>query len=1038
MEFRVLGPLEVWADDVRIRLHGPRQEIALATLLLGSEHVVSLERLADAIWNDEPPPTARRQVQNAVSVLRQRFAEAGAPGIIATEGRGYLIRAGEQLDARRFENQVSRSLLEASVGRISKAVHGLRSALGLWRGPAFAGMNAQHVEIGATGLNERRLVVLETCLEHELSLGRHADVVVELMALVAENPLRERLAAQLMLALHRSGRQADALATYHALRERLADEYGLDPGLDLRRMHQAILREDPMLRSPEQRQPAREAGQGPQMVVPAQLPADIPDFTGRTTELDQLAALIPADARAALSVPIAAVVGTAGVGKTALAVHWAHRVARHFPDGQMYVDLHGYGADSPIPPAKALSQLLRALGIEPDHIPIDVDEAVRMYRSLLATRRMLIVLDNAANSEQVRPLLPGCRSCVVLVTSRDRLAGLVAREGVRRVTLDVLPRTEAEALLIHIIGADRTGSQPDGVGRLADRCANLPLALRITAANIINDPYISVDDYAAALSRGLRAMRADDDEQAAVGRAFDFSYQRLTPAAQKMFRLLGLVPGPDVTVSAAAAVGGLLSGDAKELLERLAAAHLVQQHQASRYRFHDLLRLYARERSLAEDTKPEQELAIRRLLSWYLARVDDAAKRLYPHTLRLSAPPPEFELADLEFENHAAALAWLEAERPNLVAAISYAAEHGPHAVASLLADSLRGYFLLRRYGIDWLAVAHDGLRASVQAGDSLGEAFAHLGLGLACWSQGRYEDSIKHYTASLGASRMARSVACRAAALTNLGIVYCEIGRLREAADRYVEALRLKKQLGLPSANLHTNLGGLYREMGLLDEAEFHCRQAVQIQRETGSRGGEAKALGMLGLVYSELDREHEAFHAFTQALTLYGDIGDRNGQAVMLMNLGDIHGKNGRHSHALGQIHAAITLVRETGDRRNEANAVNTLGALHLELGDHGRAIELHRQALMLSREVGNQYQEAQSLYELSVACVPTDRQQARVHAEEALAIASRAGFGILQRQAGEILATFAGEEASPGQPVIESEEPHRSRRKTNAVPK
>ncbi|HYL06775.1 MAG TPA: NB-ARC domain-containing protein, partial [Thermoanaerobaculia bacterium] len=454
--------------------------------------------------------------------------------------------------------------------------------------------------------------------------------------------------------------------------------------------------------------------------MPAQLPCAVAEFTGRASQLRRLDALLarPEPAETA----IALITGTPGVGKTALAVHWARRNTRLFADGQLYVNLRGYAQAPPVRPIDALGQLLRGLGVDSRRHPVELDEAAALFRTLLGGRRILVVLDNAASSDQVRPLLPGNPACAVMVTSRNRLDGLVACEGARRVELDVLPAAESLTLLARMVGTDRLGAEPAAAAALAELCAHLPLALRIAASNLVNNPHRSVGGLAAELEQDeegrLSVLDVGGDAVAAVAATFDLSYSSLPAVTRRTFRHLGLAPGPDVTAEITAVLAGTDRHRAAEELGRLASAHLVSQYAPGRYRCHDLLRLYARLRAAAEESDRARQATADRLLDFYLRMAGSAASRLYPHLLRLPSKPRGDDLQDGLIADHRAALEWLDAERPNLLAAIRHGSAHGQPRPAWLLADALRGYFALRRTMVDWLAAAQTAREAAESAGD--------------------------------------------------------------------------------------------------------------------------------------------------------------------------------------------------------------------------------------------------------------------------------------------------------------------------------
>jgi tetratricopeptide (TPR) repeat protein len=770
-------------------------------------------------------------------------------------------------------------------------------------------------------------------------------------------------------------------------------------------------------------------------LAPAQLPRAVTEFTGRAAELHELDRLLGDERPGTASGPIAVVTGAPGVGKTALAVHWGQRVSHRFGDGQLYVNLRGYAAAPPMRPIDALGQLLRGLGVDPRQHPVDVEEAASMYRTLLATRKVLVLLDNAASPDQIRPLLPGNPACFVLVTSRDRLSGLVAREGARQLRVEVLPAAESVTLLARLVGEDRVSAEPTATAGLAGLCAHLPLALRIAAATLAGSPHRGVGQFAAELERigenRLAALEVEGDTHAAVRAAFDLSYGSLPPPARRAFRRLGLAPGPDVTAPAAAALAGTSAEKAAGLLERLAAAHLIGEHSPGRYRFHDLLRLYARRRARAEDGGQARQAAAGRLLTWYLSMTGAAAGLLYPHLLRLTGAepagqggadhglaggePPDREpaarreagrepasqpgggLGEGGFGNRLEALAWLDAERPNLIAAITDGAGHGHTRLAWLLADTLRGYFALRRHTVDWLTAAQAARDAAASAGDARAQSAAELSLAHARWSMGDYPAAMEHYAVAGDLAARAGWAEGQATILGNLGLVYWEIGRMEEAADHLNRALSLDRQYGREAgaANHLANLGYVYRALGRLDEASEHCAQALACYRELGFSGGEANALANLGLVYHDLGRLDLALGLLNEALALYQQIGDRSNEADTRVSLATAHRSLGHHARATALAESGLALAREIGDRRTQADALNVLGMTSQDLGNYPQAVDHHTSALELALATGARYQEAEALAGLCLAHRQLgNADRARTCSRRALAIAQQTG--------------------------------------------
>src|SRR5215470_13466489 len=597
VEFGLLGPLLIRREAEEVPIPAARQRVVLAALLFKANQVVPLGELAGALWDEELPASARATVRNYVKRLRRALGDVDRLRI-ATRGDGYLIGvAPGELDLDRFETLHGQAGKHARAGRWAEASVALHEALSLWRGQPLADVPSDVLaRRELPRLAELRLQAAEDRFDADLHLGRHGDLVAELRQLTGAEPLRERLHELLMLALYRAGRQADALAAYRHARAILIDELGIEPGPGLRGLHQQMLAGDPALAVP-----AGPAAAMSGALVPRQLPAALADFTGRAAELRALTAMLDqAGAGAAGTVVISAIGGTAGVGKTALALHWAHQAAGRFGDGQLYVNLRGYGpSGAPAEPAEAIRGFLDALGVPPGRIPASAEAQAGLYRSLLAGRKMLIVADNARDEAQVRPLLPASPASLVLVTSRSQLGGLGAADGARLISLDVLPHAEAVQLLTARLGAERAAAEPAAVDQIADLCACLPLALAVAAARAAARPAFPLATVAGELADATGRLDALDagDPSSSVRAVFSWSTRQLSAQAARMFALLGLHPGPDISVPAAASLAALDKADARRLLRELTRAHLITEHAPGRYAFHDLLRAYATEQA---------------------------------------------------------------------------------------------------------------------------------------------------------------------------------------------------------------------------------------------------------------------------------------------------------------------------------------------------------------------------------------------------------------------------------------------------------
>jgi DNA-binding SARP family transcriptional activator len=684
LEFCLLGPLVVRRGGVVLPVPRGRQRAMLAVLLLNAGRVVSVGEMAETLWGPSPLPSAPVTVRNYVKRLRRVLGDADQARIL-TRSPGYVIRVDPgELDVARFEVLLEGARSAARAGSWAAAADQARAALALWRGEPLADVKSEALALREVPrLAELRLQAAELRIDAELRLGRQGVVIADLERMAAAHPLREHLHARLMLALYRDGRQAEALAAYQHARRVLVDELGAEPGAELRELHRQILTAGPVLAGPQSGQPpqggARPAGARPGPVVPRELPGPVAQFMGRAAELANLAGMLE---RASVQRPgtlvISAITGMAGVGKTALALQWAHRMADRFPDGQLHVNLRGYDPGQPISAADALAGFLRSLGVAEPDIPAGTGERAARYRSLVAGRRMLIMIDNARDVEQVRPLLPGSPSCAAVVTSRDALAGLVARDGAARLELGLLPPAEAVGLLRALIG-ERVEAEPEATRTLAGYCARLPLALRVAAERAAAAPAISLADLTSELAdqqERLDLLDAAGDQLTAVRAVFSWSVRHLDDEAARAFRLLGLHPGADFDAYAAAALTDTPLRQARWLLHRLARAHLIQAAGTGRYGLHDLLRAYAADQAAIRDSEQEQGMALTRLFDHYLATAAVAAGALFPADPDQPAVPQPAGLVP-PITSPATALAWLDAQGPTLVAAAAHATDHG-------------------------------------------------------------------------------------------------------------------------------------------------------------------------------------------------------------------------------------------------------------------------------------------------------------------------------------------------------------------------
>ncbi|GAA2343178.1 BTAD domain-containing putative transcriptional regulator [Dactylosporangium salmoneum] len=1006
-----------------IKLGWRQERCLLALLLLEGGRPIHNERLAELIWEGEPPPDPRAALHVVVARLRGHLnaADAAAHGVrLVTKGDSYALEvAAEQVDVARFRMLVARG---RSAEHPDRAAAFLRTALRLWRGPALADVAGPWLRRRVTDpLDELRLTATEELMEVELAAGRHHERIAELTQLVAEHPLRERLRGQLMTALHREGRRVAALDSYEQLRRTLRDSFGLEPGAQLQQLHGRILRDlgpTPAAVAAAAPVPAPQPSLGvpARPPTPAELPADVAGFVGRDAELHRLDAMLPEATSGGGPVVVTAIAGTAGVGKTALAVHWAHRVSGRFPDGQLYVNLHGYAScDRPVPPIEALGALLRSLGVREDRVPDDVGAASALYRSMLATRRVLLFLDNARSVEQVRPLLPGGQGCLVVITSRDRLTGLVAHDGARRITLDILPPEQARALLSEMLGADRVAAEPEAAAELAAACAYLPLALRISAADLINHPHRGLAAHVAQLRAAdpLTALAVDGER--AVLSALEVSYRSVPADAQRLFRLLGLAPGNDFTAAAAGALAGLPGAEADSLLDRLAAAHLVVESAPDRFTFHDLLRFYARARTTTDDRAEERTTALRRAYDWYLGTVDAAARQLYPQLVRL---PYAGKAPATEFCGTAQARAWLDAERPNLLAAVRHAVADGYPEMAWLLADALRGYLSQAGHLFGWLVASRAGLTAAEVYGDVDGQAAMLISLAHANQWLCRHDEAVQSLRSAVRLAEAGGWFEGLACARNNLGIFYDELGRPGDALEQHTKAIALAREHGstLLLVAFLDSLGHHHHITGRLAEA-MECFDESLRMAETLGEGSRSTAylLSSLAGTYHAMGRLADALGLAEQALTLCRDVGDRLHETTILSLLATVQADLGHPGRAMDLATAAVATARELEGSYGTAQALIALADAHRALGRPGRAVELYSEAFALVSDVGAAHHRAAAEIGLAGALHELDRLDAALdRARDALRRAERGGFRLLQSHA---LATVAEIELSRG---------------------
>ena len=930
----LLGPVDVYVSGAPAGISQPSLRVLLAVLALSANQVVPVGTLIDALWQEEASRQREKNLHVQVHLLRRRLGEI-EPGRtksrVVTAPPGYMLalEPGE-LDAQSFASLARRGRTLAANADPAGGADLLRQALSRWRGPALGEVAdaCPRLAAEAAGLEEQRLAVLEDQADADLAAGRHAELAGRLPGLIARNPLRERLRGQLMLALYRCGRQGDALAAYQQARRLLSDELGLDPGPQLQALQQQILAADRRLEFTPVKRPASmppdstadaAAAAGPQppkparpdsdsatppadqdgaaeaRIMPRQLPAGVTHFAGRDAELQVLDELLEDAARTGTAT-VVVITGTAGVGKTALALHWAHRAASRFPDGQLHVNLRGYDPSGvPVASGEAVRILLNGLGVPREQIPDSQEAQAGLYRSLTAERQMLIVLDNAREPEQIRPLLPGGAGCLVLVTSRSSMSGLVAAVGAYPVPLGLLAEQDAMALLAARLGNDRTASDPAAARLILRLCARLPLALAITAARAAAQPSLPLDALAAALAVEQDRLDALEtgDPATSVRAVFSWSYRQLPEATARIFRLLGAHPGPDVTIPAAASLAGVTRVQARRALAELAAASLLTEHSAGRYVLHDLLRAYAAE--LLSDAAGQDELvgAQARLVDHYLHGAHTATLLLAPlgHPIALADPVPG--VTPERFESREPALAWFRAELQVLLATVRLAETAGLDAAAWQLPWTLRSFLDGQGLWQDWAAVNDIALAAAERLQDHNGLGWTHHRMAQVCSLSGDIERGIEHNSQALAHFELAGNLAGQGSAHLGMCIALGRQGDHEPALYHGEQALVLFRSAGdrIGEAYMLHLVGLELARLGSAEKGREHCSEAVELYGELGDLGGLADAWHSLGTVHRQLTEHVEAIACFQQSLMLSAELGDLWGQAYCLIHVGDTH---------------------------------------------------------------------------------------------------------------------------------------------------
>lgn len=969
MEFRILGPLEVRHDGREVKIGGSRQQIALSMMLLEPGKVIPLSRLIDAMWDGEPPATARAQVQICISNLRRMIAAVGGTDLIDTHRHGYLIRLdGCTFDLREFEAAAGRGRQALAAGNAADAVSQFRAALSLWRGPALLSISSALVENSVTHINELRLNVTELCLQAELLVGQFGDTVAELARLTSEYPLRERFRALQMTALFRLGRQAEALEVYRSTHSTLTSELGIEPGKELQDLHQMILSGGAVPDSPGLVMLSTAPPRPPR---PHLLPADIPDFTGRDEIVKEVTAVV-SGGRQGYAVPVNVLFGQGGVGKTTLAVHIAHRLADQFPDGQLFARLRV--GDQPMSPGEVLGRFLRALGVDGSSLPDDVEERAEMYRDLLSGQRILIMLDDAVSQQQVYPLLPGSPTCLVLVVSRRRLAGLPADS---RYEVGAFSRHDAIQLFSRVAGPGRVGAELEAVDALCQLCGDLPLALRIVAARLAARPHwgiVSLVERLADESRRLDELSYGD---MGVRASIALSYEGLSPDAQRLLRLLALLEAPDFAPWVAVPLLQCDTQRAIDLIEELAESYLIDAKQDPagepvRYLFHDIIRPFARERLLRDESPQERLAALERLLSAVLYLTEEAYRREYSGDYLISPSGaarwqlPEWLTSQLLEDP----LAWFERERLSIVMGVRQAAASGLSEHAWDIAQHAVTLFETCSYFRDWFDTHEAALQAASRAEDRRGEATV------------RY----------------------------SLGSLYLFEQRNTLAAEQFAEAERIYASLGdeYGVALVTRNAAILERRVGKLAQALTHSEAALEVFRAVGDYVGQAHVLHNLAQVWLDSGADDTAGELLEQAAAICKRIGNRRVYAQVQRQIGDLRLRCGDLVQAAEAYRSVLSIVRESRDRVGECYAQVGLSRVDIQRGRPESAERVLVGVLEATEEIGNPTVESMAALALAEAHMAAGKLSAAADCtDRALRQCERAGSALLTVQ----VLTFRG---------------------------
>jgi DNA-binding SARP family transcriptional activator/tetratricopeptide (TPR) repeat protein len=878
-EFRLLGEVTVHVDGRPVDLGPARQRCVLAALAVDAGRLVPVERLAERVWGTDVPRRGRATLQSYISRLRRALAAAATVEIVLRSG-GYALvaqQADRVVDVHRF-----RGLCAGSRGADDERARALlEEALGLWRGAALTGLDGDWAEAERDRLANERQEAEHDLTDVLLRLGHGEDLLAELSRRAVRWPSDERVAGQYMLALHRAGRTASALAHYQRVRDKLVEELGADPGTALQDLHLRLLTDAPA--------PSRSRPGAVVVPVPRQLPPDPVRFIGRDAELAALTGALDR-ARRDGTVMISTITGAGGIGKTWLALHWAHQHAADFAGGQLYVDLQGYSpAALAMNPATAVRGFITALGFDPQLIPPDPHAQIGLYRSLVADKRLLVVLENVRDSKQATPLLPGSASCTVLITSRHRLEDLVVAHGTVRTEPRLFAESDARTLFGSQLGNDRVTAEPDAVTALVAGCGGHPLALGIAAARAGSNPSLTLASLAEEVidpSTRLDALSAGElgsDLRTVLG----CSFRGLGPEAAAVFSLMGLVPGTGISTAALAALAGLPARRAGRVLRELEALSLVSQYVPGRYRMHDLVHLYA-----AEQPSAGHDAALRRWVEFYLHTAYSGERLLYPHRLPIAPAPPAVECVPVLLPDEPAALAWFDTEHSSILAAQHLAAEKGWNDLVWQIAWSLSAFHRRRGHIHADISAWRAGLVATQRLGDPALQARAHRFLSHACarLGLGRETEAVFHLQEAVAHGKSATPSSVRA----SLAWTPADRQAIDDIIQLVADSLRLYQSVHDThwEADAYAALGWLTARTGKLREAHDYCRSALALFRRHQDHAGESAVLDSLGHIALHAGENTQAVTYYHEALSIRRTKGDTDSEADTLSGVGEVNG--------------------------------------------------------------------------------------------------------------------------------------------------